>query len=154
MNVLLGLGTALSPLLIAFFTDFAEWWYLPLVTGAGLLAFRALSVAQPLVAESAGAGPRGRVRIPPAFWLFAAALVAYGVCETMFGNWGTTLVRDGGTPATTANQLGYGIAAFGAGALEHSISLSAIFAAVAVLAVAMALLATRVVRAERQVAPA
>ena len=40
---------------------------------------------------------------------FAAALVAYGVCETMFGNWGTTLVRDGGTPATTAN---YALAAF------------------------------------------
>jgi MFS family permease len=247
LNVLLGLGTALSPLLIAFFTDFAEWWYLPLVTAAGLLALLLLSVAQPLVVESAGAGQHGRVRIPPVFWLFAAALVAYGVCETMFGNWGTTLVRDGGTPATTANyalaafwaavtigrllisiapkrlpstviylalpwgiagtlllvaaladetngivifalaglacsgffpmtigygettfpglvtiaagwliaayQLGYGIAAFGAGALEHRISLSALFAAVAVLAVVMALLATRVVRAERQVAP-
>jgi MFS family permease len=247
LNVLLGLGTALSPLLIAFFTDFAEWWYLPLVTGAGLLLFLMLSVAQPLVAESAGAGQHGRVRTPPVFWLFAAALVAYGVCETMFGNWGTTLVRDGGTPATTANyalaafwaavtigrlliaiapkrlpstviylalpwgiagtlllvaaladetngivifalaglacsgffpmtigygettfpglvtiaagwliaayQLGYGVAAFGAGALEHRVSLSALFAAVAVLAVVMALLATRVVRAERQVAP-
>ena len=247
LNVLLGLGTALSPLLIAFFTDFAEWWFLPLVTAAGLLALLLLSVAQPLVVESAGAGQHGRVRIPPVFWLFAAALVAYGVCETMFGNWGTTLVRDGGTPATTANyalaafwaavtigrllisiapkrlpstviylalpwgiagtlllvaaladetngivifalaglacsgffpmtigygettfpglvtiaagwliaayQLGYGVAAFGAGALEHRISLSALFAAVAVLAVAMALLATRVVRAERQVAP-
>jgi MFS family permease len=246
LNVLLGLGTALSPLLIAFFTDFAEWWYLPLVTGTGLLVFLVLSVAQPLVAQAAGAGQRGRVRIPPVFWLFAAALVAYGVCETMFGNWGTTLVRDGGTPATTANyalaafwaavtvgrlliaiapkrvpstaiylvlpwgiagslllvaaladetngivifalaglacsgffpmtigygettfpelvtiaagwliaayQLGYGIAAFGAGALEHTISLSVIFAAVAVLAAAMALVATRVVRAERQVA--
>ena len=46
-----------------------------------------------------------------------------------------------------AYQLGYGIAAFGAGALEHSVSLSAIFAAVAVLAVAMALLAMRIVRA-------
>jgi FHS family glucose/mannose:H+ symporter-like MFS transporter len=51
-----------------------------------------------------------------------------------------------------AYQLGYGIAAFGAGALEHSISLSAIFAGAAVLAVAMALLATRVVRAEHAAA--
>jgi MFS family permease len=248
LNVLLGLGTALSPLLIAFFTDFAEWWYLPLVTGIGLLFFVMLSVVQPLVAESAGAGQRGRVRIPPVFWLFGAALVAYGVCETMFGNWGTTLVREGGTPATTANyalaafwaavtvgrlliaiapkrlpstaiylvlpwgiagtlllvaaladetngivifalaglacsgffpmtigygettfpelvtiaagwliaayQLGYGIAAFGAGALEHSISLSVLFAAAAVIAVAMALLATRVVRTEHAAASA
>ncbi len=247
LNVLLGLGTALSPLLVAFFTDVAEWWYLPLVTGAGLAALFLVSVAQRLVAEATGAQRGGRVRIPPVFWLFAAALVAYGVCETMFGNWGTTLVRDGGTPATTANyalaafwaavtvgrllislapkrlpstaiylvlpwgiagtlllvaaladetngivifalaglacsgffpmtvgygettfpelvtiaagwliaayQLGYGIAAFGAGALEHSISLSALFAAVAVVAGVMALLATRIVRAEHQVAP-
>jgi MFS family permease len=246
LNVLLGLGTALSPLLIAFFTDFAEWWYLPLVTGVGLLFFLMLSVAQPLVAESAGAGQHGRVRIPPVFWLFAVALVAYGVCETMFGNWGTTLIREGGTAATTANyalaafwaavtigrllisiapkrlpstaiylvlpwgiaatlllvaaladetngivifalaglacsgffpmtigygettfpelvtiaagwliaayQLGYGIAAFGAGALEHSISLSVIFAGAAGLALVMALLATRVVRAEHAAA--
>jgi MFS family permease len=247
LNVLLGLGTALSPLLIAFFTDLAEWWYLPLVTGAGLLVFLLVAVAQPLVTEEAGAARRGRVRIPPVFWLFAAALVAYGVCETMFGNWGTTLVREGGTPSTTANyalaafwaavtigrlliaiaprrlpstaiylvlpwgiagtlllvaaladetnglvifalaglacsgffpmtigygettfpelvtiaagwliaayQLGYGIAAFGAGALEHLISLSVIFAGAALLAVAMAFVATRIVRAEHETVP-
>jgi MFS family permease len=247
LNVLLGLGTALSPLLIAFFTDLAEWWYLPLVTGAGLLVFLLVAVAQPLVTEEAGAARRGRVRIPPVFWLFAAALVAYGVCETMFGNWGTTLVREGGTPSTTANyalaafwaavtigrlliaiaprrlpstaiylvlpwgiagtlllvaaladetnglvifalaglacsgffpmtigygettfpelvtiaacwliaayQLGYGIAAFGAGALEHLISLSVIFAGAALLAVAMAFVATHIVRAEHETVP-
>jgi MFS family permease len=247
LNVLLGLGTALSPLLVAFFTDVAEWWYLPLVTGAGLLILLVVASAQPLVAEAA-AQPRGRVRIPPVFWLFAAALVAYGICETLFGNWGTTLLREGGTAATTANyalaafwaavtlgrllisiapkripssaiylalpwgiagalllvatlydrtngivvfavaglacsgffpmtvgygetafpelvtiatgwliaayQLGYGIAAFGAGALERVVSLSVIFAFAAMLAGVMALLATRIVRAERAVAPA
>ena len=31
LNVLLGLGTALSPLLIAVFLDIGEWWYLPLL---------------------------------------------------------------------------------------------------------------------------
>ena len=51
-----------------------------------------------------------------------------------------------------AGWLIYGIAAFGAGALEHSISLSVLFAAAAVIAVAMALLATRVVRAEHAAA--
>jgi MFS family permease len=245
LNVLLGLGTALSPLLVAFFTDVAEWWYLPLVTGVGLLILLVVASAQPLVAEAA-AQPRGRVRIPPAFWLFASALVAYGICETLFGNWGTTLLREGGTTATTANyalaafwaavtlgrllisiapkripsaavylalpwgiagslllvaalydrtngivvfavaglacsgffpmtvgygetafpepvtiaagwliaayQVGYGIAAFGAGALEHSISLSVIFAGAVGLALVMALLATRVIRAEHSAA--
>jgi MFS family permease len=245
LNVLLGLGTALSPLLVAFFTDVAEWWYLPLLTAAGLVVLLLASAAEALVAEATGAS-RGPVRIPAAFWLFAAALVAYGVCETMFGNWGTTLIREGGTPATTANyalaafwasvtigrllislapkrvpstaiylvlpwgiagalllvaaladetngivifalaglacsgffpmtvgygetafpeivtlaagwliaayQLGYGIAAFGAGALEHWISLSVIFAGAAILAGVMTVLATRVVAAERAVA--
>jgi MFS family permease len=247
LNVLLGLGTALSPLLVAFFTDVAEWWYLPLVTGAGLLILLVAASAQPLVAEAA-AQSRGRVRIPPVFWLFAAALVGYGICETLFGNWGTTLLREGGTTATTANyalaafwaavtlgrllisiapkripsaaiylalpwgiagalllvaalfdrtngivvfavaglacsgffpmtvgygetafpelvtiaagwliaayQLGYGIAAFGAGALERVVSLSVIFAFAAIVAGVMALLATRIVRSERAVAPA
>jgi len=53
-----------------------------------------------------------------------------------------------------AYQLGYGIAAFGAEALERSVSLSAMFATAAALAVAMALLATRVVRAEHATASA
>ena len=66
----LGVGTALSPLLAAFFIDLAEWWYLPLLTGAGLLVLLVVASAQPLVAEAA-AQPRGRVRIPPVFWLFA-----------------------------------------------------------------------------------
>lgn len=51
-----------------------------------------------------------------------------------------------------AYQVGYGIAAFGAGALEHSISLSVIFAGAVGLALVMALLATRVIRAEHSAA--
>ena len=31
LNVLLGLGTALSPFLIALFTSIGQWWYLPLL---------------------------------------------------------------------------------------------------------------------------
>jgi MFS family permease len=247
LNVLLGLGTALSPLLVALFIDFAEWWYLPLVTGVGLLALLLMASGQRLVVAGAGTQPRGPPHIPPVFWLFAAALVAYGICETLFGNWGTTLLREGGTSATTANyalaafwaavtvgrllisiapkrippaavyltlpwgiagalllvaalfdrtngivvfalaglacsgffpmtvgygetafpelvtiaagwliaayQLGYGIAAFGAGALERVVSLSAIFASAAVLAGVMALLATRIIASERAEAP-
>jgi len=38
LNVLLGLGTALSPLLISLFTRLGYWWYLPLVAAAGLVA--------------------------------------------------------------------------------------------------------------------
>ena len=49
-----------------------------------------------------------------------------------------------------AYQLGYGIAAFGAGALQNVISLSAIFRLVAVLVIAMAVLAAAVARRQRQ----
>ena len=56
LNMLLGLGTALSPLLIAVFTDMGQWPYLPLLAAAGLVV------------------------------LFAVALVICGLAKTMFGN--------------------------------------------------------------------
>src|SRR5262249_62005216 len=71
LNVLLGLGTALSPLIVAFFLDFAEWWYLPLLTGAGLLALLLVASTQRLVVAGVGAQPRGPPHIPPARWVFA-----------------------------------------------------------------------------------
>jgi predicted MFS family arabinose efflux permease len=115
LNVLLGLGTALSPLLIAFFTDVGQWWYLPLLAAAGLLALIGLTATQPMelpvpdsgrATETDGAA---RPRIPTLFWAFAAALVIYGIGETMFGNWGTTLLVGKGVSATSAND---GLAVF------------------------------------------
>jgi hypothetical protein len=47
-------------------------------------------------------------------------------------------------------QLGYGIAAFGAGALESTTSLSSLFVASAVLAAAMGLLAARISAIQHQ----
>jgi fucose permease len=110
LNVLLGLGTALSPLLIAVFLDIGEWWYLPLGTAIGLAVVLVVTLGQPLVAErSSAATGASRPKIPRRFWLFAAALVAYGAAETMFGNWGTTLLVDDGVAATSAT---YALAAF------------------------------------------
>jgi MFS transporter, FHS family, glucose/mannose:H+ symporter len=239
LNVLLGLGTALSPLLIAVFTKVGQWWYLPLVTAAGLVVLLLASLVQPMGLPAAKA-KSGEAKIPGLFWLFAAALVIYGLAETMFGNWGTTLLVGRGVKATSANyalasfwaavtvgrllialvsgkvrstriyvvlplaicaalllapvahsagagialfafaglacsgffpmtvgygestfpnivelaagwliaayQLGYGLAAFGGGALQDVISLSAIFRLVGVLVVAMAILAVPIAR--------
>jgi predicted MFS family arabinose efflux permease len=110
LNVLLGLGTALSPLLVAFFLDVGEWWYLPVIAAIGLLATLVLTATQPLVAAS-GEGRAGRrPPIPTRFWLFAGTLVIYGIAETMFGNWGSTLlVGEGAASATSAT---YALAAF------------------------------------------
>lgn len=182
----------------------------------------------------------GKAGIPRLFWLFAAALVIYGLAETMFGNWGTTLLTGQGIKPEAADdalaafwaavtvgrllialvsgkirstriyvvlpwvicgalllaptarsagagialfafgglacsgffpmtvgygestfptiielatgwliaayQLGYGIAAFGAGALQNVVSLFVIFRLVAVLVVPMAVLAAVIAR--------
>ena len=246
LNVLLGLGTALSPFLIALFTDVGEWWYLPLLAAGGLLVLVGVAAVQPmdLPATPARRAPSdaggSRPGIPTLFWVFAAALVVYGIGETMFGNWGTTLLVSKGVAATSANnglavfwatvtlgrlaiavvssrvrstsiyvvlpwaiaaalvlfptadsagagiglfalgglacsgffpmtvgygeatfpgivelaagwliaayQVGYGLAAFGASALQHVISLTAVFRLAAVAAVGMALIAVVVAR--------
>jgi hypothetical protein len=78
---------------------------------------------------------------------FFPMTVGYG--ETAFPE----LVTVAAAWLIAAYQLGYGIAAFGAGALERVISLSVIFASAAILAGVMALLATRVVAAEHAAAP-
>ena len=103
LNVLLGLGTALSPLLIAIFLDVGAWWYLPLIAAAGLLVLVVATLLQPMeVPETTAKQSSGG--IPVLFWLFAAALVLYGIGETMFGNWGTTLLVGKGVKATSANN--------------------------------------------------
>jgi MFS transporter, FHS family, glucose/mannose:H+ symporter len=118
LNVLLGLGTALSPFLISLFTKLGQWWYLPLLAAAGLVVLMVLAVAQPMAlpapavtqsarfqkgGEGLAAGP-GRARLPTLFWVFAGTLVIYGIGETMFGNWGTTLLVDKGVVATSAQN--------------------------------------------------
>jgi MFS family permease len=115
LNVLLGLGTALSPFLIALFTNIGEWWYLPLLAAAGLLVLIAVTAAQPMGLPAASApqpSPHDGSRspgVPSLFWVFAGALVIYGIAETLFGNWGTTLLVSKGVAATSANN---GLAVF------------------------------------------
>jgi MFS transporter, FHS family, glucose/mannose:H+ symporter len=246
LNVLLGLGTALSPLLIAVFTDIGEWWYLPLIAAVGLVILIVIAALQPM-AVPRSTGTRARGQVPVLFWLFAAALVLYGIGETMFGNWGTTLLVSKGVRATSANsalaafwasvtigrlliavgarwvrsttvylvlpwamavalmlvptattattgilvfafgglacsgffpmtvgfgeatfptlvelaagwliaayQLGYGLAAFGGGALQSTVSLASLFRAAALLAAVMALLAIPIARRQRRAIP-
>ena len=89
LNVLLGLGTALSPFLISLFTKVGEWWYLPLLAAAGLIVLFFLALAQPMALPAPAAGDPARpeqgsenvtparasgARIPTLFWMFAGAL--------------------------------------------------------------------------------
>jgi MFS transporter, FHS family, glucose/mannose:H+ symporter len=110
LNVLLGLGTALSPFLIALFTKVGQWWYLPLLAAAGLVVLIGVALVQPMSLPEQGGGPPAaaakarRAPIPTLFWVFAGALVIYGIGETMFGNWGTTLLVEKGVVATSAQN--------------------------------------------------
>jgi len=93
----------LSPLLIAIFLDMGAWWVLPLIAASGLLVLLVIALLQPMdVPESTA--PRSSGRIPTLFWLFAAALVLYGIGETMFGNWGSTLLVSKGVSASSATS--------------------------------------------------
>jgi len=88
LNALLGLGTALAPVLVAIFVGLGFWWGLPITSTVLLVALLAVSLRLPLRAET-GARTRASARpgLPARFWLYAAFAVCYGICETMNGNW-------------------------------------------------------------------
>lgn len=88
LNALLGLGTALAPVLVAIFVGLGFWWGLPIVSTVLLVGLLVVSVRLPLRAGARVGAARGaRPGIPARFWLYAAFAVCYGICETMNGNW-------------------------------------------------------------------
>jgi MFS family permease len=88
LNALLGLGTALAPVLVAIFVGLGFWWGLPITSTVLLVLLLLVSARLPLRAAT-GAVARAPARhgIPARFWLYAAFAVCYGICETMNGNW-------------------------------------------------------------------
>jgi len=97
LNVMLGLGTALAPVLIAILLP--DWWILPLIVSAALVVALvatwrirldpgspAPTASQPAPGSQATPGAR-RPPLPARFWWYVAAVVLYGICETLFGNW-------------------------------------------------------------------
>ena len=106
LNALLGLGTALAPVLVAVFVGLDFWWGLPVLAGAVLAALLVVSTRLPFAVDApsaAQAGPAARTPIPPRFWIFAAFAVCYGICETMNGNWASIDMKDLGASTTQAS---------------------------------------------------
>lgn len=91
LNALLGLGTALAPLLVALFEHLGVWWGLPLAVGM-LLALLFLFAA-PLSLGVAGAA-ESRIARTRRFWLFVGFALGYGVVETLNGNWAIIYMRE------------------------------------------------------------
>jgi MFS transporter, FHS family, glucose/mannose:H+ symporter len=92
LNALLGLGTALAPVLVAVVVGLGAWWLLPVVVACITALLFGAAYAQPLrtVAGSADAGrptSLNWVDLPGRFWLYATAVFVYGIVETLNGNW-------------------------------------------------------------------
>jgi len=107
MNVLLGTGTALAPLLVAAFAAIGAWWLLPIIVACVLVVLLLLTLCAPLSpgaprigvgGEGNGAAPAGFLRgLPVRFCAYAAAALLYGIVETLNGNWSMLyLVRQRG----------------------------------------------------------
>jgi MFS family permease len=90
LNALLGLGTALAPLLVALSVRLGAWWGLPLAVAILLAALLVWSV--PL--HDAPAASEVSVARSRRFWLFIAFALGYGVVETLNGNWAIIYMRD------------------------------------------------------------
>ena len=93
LNALLGLGTALAPVLVAVVTGMGMWWLLPVVVACVLVLIFAVALAQPLRGGPAMArdaqGAISAEALPHRFWLYATAVFLYGILETLNGNWAT-----------------------------------------------------------------
>jgi fucose permease len=92
LNALLGLGTALAPVLVAVVVGMGAWWLLPVVVAFIMMLIFGIALAEPLSASTgtAGAGtpaPTGLRNLPDRFWFYAAGVFLYGILETLNGNW-------------------------------------------------------------------
>jgi fucose permease len=88
LNALLGLGTALAPVFVAVFVGLGIWWVLPVLVGLLLFGLLLVSAGESLSeGELSHTTERQKGKIPMRFWIFAALVFLYGVCETMNGNW-------------------------------------------------------------------
>lgn len=96
LHALLGTGTALAPLFAAVSVRLGAWWALPLLVAVAMVALVAASFGQPL--RSTIGQPRHvavlRRGLGTRFRIYVAAVILYGACETLFGNWATIYLRD------------------------------------------------------------
>jgi MFS family permease len=114
LNALLGLGTALAPLLVAVVAGMGVWWLLPVVVACVLVLILAVAQAQPLRSDAAMArGSRGAIGaepLPRRFWLYASAVFLYGILETLNGNWATLYLS--GERGVSPREASMALAAF------------------------------------------
>jgi MFS transporter, FHS family, glucose/mannose:H+ symporter len=95
LNALLGLGTALAPVLVAAVVAVGAWWLLPVMVACVLALICCIALTQPLqIVSSPTAGRSGPLSIdwrslPHRFWLYTTLVFLYGFVEALNGNWAT-----------------------------------------------------------------
>lgn len=95
LNALLGVGTALAPLLISFFTRLGNWSLLPLLVAICLGILWSVGWKLPVNAAVYGQQPPlEKSPFPLRFWLFGIFALLYGVVETINGNWATLYMQN------------------------------------------------------------
>ncbi len=110
LNALLGLGTALAPVIAAVFLGLGAWWGLPLTVALGLAGLLAVGVRLPLVIGAdrlgdAAVRSSGRASLPRAAWLFVGFALLYGIVETVNGNWSTVYMESVQGASASASTL-------------------------------------------------
>jgi MFS transporter, FHS family, glucose/mannose:H+ symporter len=116
LNALLGLGTALAPVLVAIVVGMGVWWLLPVVVACILVLIFAVALTAPLRAGSTGTVGAGAPTsigwgtLPRRVWLYAAAVFLYGILETLNGNWATLYLS--GERGMSARGASFALAAF------------------------------------------
>lgn len=87
LNALLGIGTALSPLLVSLFVGFGFWWGLPVLLTLFLIVLFVFTLPLPLPGGKISISSSVSIPIPSRIWIFAAFATLYGIIETLNGNW-------------------------------------------------------------------
>lgn len=105
LNALLGAGTALAPLFVAIFVSLGVWWMLPVITAIALATLLLYTFRTPFKASASNAArTKDSQGFPLRFWLYAAAVLLYGIAETLSGNWsGPYLTGERGVSAQGAS---------------------------------------------------
>jgi len=126
LNALLGLGTALAPVLVALVVAIGAWWLLPLLVACVVVLLSGIALTQPLRASAdtadAGSASIGWTSLPGRFWLYAAAVFVYGIAETLNGNWAVLYL-------TTERGVSAAGAAFALAAFWVMVTLGRVFIA-------------------------
>src|SRR3954452_5482256 len=84
LNALLGLGTALAPMLIEIVVGLGVWWLLPVTVACIMMLIFGIALTKPLkiftgTAVASAPISIGLRNLPNRFWFYAAAVFLYGI---------------------------------------------------------------------------